>query len=142
MNLDIDAKYSTFSTSIIFHLLHNSEEYKELWKEKYPHLNSQLDNFFKNENCGCRPVLLQQYKKTRFDIDVMTVDFINNNPDVINIDEFCETTGSQDLRGTVFHIPNNVSSYKDFLASLQQKRASFNTFNAILIEDNIVVTFF
>ena len=142
MNLEIDKKYSTFSISIIFHLLHNCEDYKNLWIEKYPELSSQVNNFFKNTNCGCRPVLLQNYKKLRFDIDVFTVDFINNNPDIIDVDEFCKKTGSQDLRGTMFSIDNNIASYKDFMASLQQKNASFNNFNAFIIDDKIVVTFF
>ena len=142
MNLKIDPKYNTYSTSIIFHLLHNNEDYKNLWIKSYPEISQQAENFFKNENCGCRPVLLQNYKRFKFDIDVLTVNFINENPSSIDIDEFCKTKGSQDLRGTMFSINNNVGSYKDFLAALQQKNASFNNFNAITIDDKIVVTFF
>lgn len=142
MKLDIDSKYSTFSTSIIFHLLRKSEEYKNLWIEKYPQYTNQLNNFFKNEHCGCRPVLMQQYKKLRFEIDVFTVNFINENPDVLDVDKFCKETGSQDLRGTVFSINNDMNAYKDFMASLQQKNASFNGFNTITIDDKIVATFF
>ena len=142
MNLEVDKKYSTFSTSIIFHLLHNCEDYKNLWLDKYPDLSNQINNYFKNVNCGCRPVLLQHYKRLRFDIDVFTVNFINQNPEVIDLDEFCKKTGSQDLRGTMFSIDNDLSSYKDFMASLQQKNASFSSFNAFIVDDKIIVTFF
>lgn len=142
MNLTIDSKYSTFSISIVFYLLHNNEKYNLLWQENFPDLSNQAKNFFENQNCGCRPPLLQNYLKNRFSVDVFTVNFINENPESIDITSFCEKIGEQNLRGTMFVIENSVSSFKDFMASLQQKRASFSNFNAINIEDKIVVTFF
>lgn len=142
MNLEITKDYSTYSTSIVLHLLHNSEDYNNIWKEKYPELSNQLNNFFKNENCGCRPPILQNYIKNRFHIDVFTVDFINSNDSKFDIENFIKEKGSQNLRGAMFVLDNNISSYQDFLASLQQKKASFNNFNAINIGDKIVVTFF
>ena len=54
----IDHRYSTYSIPIIFYLLHNNEDYKNKWVERFPENENQANNFFKNENCGCRPVLL------------------------------------------------------------------------------------
>ncbi len=142
MNLSIDSRYSTFSTSIIFHLLHNNERYNLLWQDKFPNLSNQASNFFKDQNCGCRPPLLQNYLKNRFTIDLYTVEFINKNPDSIDINEFCETVGEQNLRGSMFVIESTTNAFKDFMSSLQQKRASFSNFNAINIDDKIVITFF
>lgn len=142
MKSPIDKRYSTYSTSIIFHLLHNNEDYNKLWIENYPDTEPQATNFFNNENCGCRPVLLHKYKKFRFDIDLFTVDFLNKNPDVINFDEFCESVGRQDLRGTMFSVKKSESSFKDFFANLQTKNSSFSYFNTLVLEDKILVTFF
>jgi len=142
MSLSINPKYNTYSISIVFHLLHNNEDYKNLWVSKFPDTEHQADNFFKDENCGCRPVLLQKYKKFRFEADLMTVEFINENPDVIDIDDFCTQVGGQELRGTMFSIPNTESDYKDFLAALQQKNAQFNHFNVLQMGEKIIVTFF
>lgn len=142
MSLSIDSRYNTYAVSIVFHLLHNNENYKNLWIEKFPDTENQANNFFKNENCGCRPVLLQKYKKFRFDADVMTVTFLNENPDVLDFDEFCINTGGQELRGTMFSIPNTESDYKDFLASIQQKKAVFSHFNVLQMGEKIIITFF
>jgi len=140
MNLNIDQRYSTYSASIVFYLLHHNQEYSNIWKDKYPQFVNQLDNYFKDINCGCRPPLIQFYRKNRFEIDVFTVDFINNQ-NLIDFDSFCEKFGGQNLRGAMFSIPNNESSYKDFLASLQVKNASFNNFQTLQFDDKILITF-
>lgn len=142
MNLEIDPRYSTYSTSIVLHLLHNNEEYSKLWISKFPKTESQASNFFKNENCGCRPVLLSTYKKHRFQIDVFTVDFINSNKKAIDLEKFFEENGGQDLAGHVFAIPEGEGHYKDFLAAIQQKKGRFSYFNTIQIDGKILVTFF
>lgn len=142
MDTKIDSRYNTFSTSIIFHLLHNNEKYKNLWVENYPLVKNQANNYFDNENCGCRPVLLQNYRKFRFDVDLMTVNFILKNPDVLNFDEFCTSIGNQEIRGTVFSVNNNPNDFKDFLSTIQQKNYSFNYFNTQTFDDKIIISFF
>lgn len=142
MNLTIDSRYSTFSISIIFYLLHNNKNYNLLWQEKFPELSNQANNFFENENCGCRPPLFQNYLKNRFSIDVFTVNFINENPQSIDLEVFFQEIGEQNLRGAMFVIDASINSFQDFMVSLQQKKASFSNFNAINIDDKIVVTFF
>lgn len=142
MNLDIDPRYSTFSTSIVLYLLHNSKEYNDLWISKYPDTTHQAENYFKDENCGCRPVLLRKYAKLRFDIDAMTVNFINSNPNLLNFNEFCDNIGFQDLHGVMFSVPNNPGDYKDFLSSLKQKNVRFNGFNTTSFDNEILITFF
>ena len=119
LKLDIDSRYSTYSLSIVLHLIHNNEEFKNLWIEKYPSTESYANNFFKNENCGCRPSLVTMYKRDRFNAD-----------------------GSQNLDGFVFAIPATEGHYKDFLASLQQKNAKFSHFNTLQLNDKIILTFF
>lgn len=142
MNLEIDKRYSTYSLSIILHLLRKSEDYKNLWCEKYPKTEGFANNFFKNENCGCRPHLVTQYKKDRFNADIMTVNFLNENPEVLDLPEFFESTGGQELAGHVFAIPAQEGHYKDFLAALHQKNAIFSHFNTIQLNDKIILTFF
>jgi len=142
MNLEIDPRYSTYSTSIVLHLLHNNEDYNKLWVSKFPQTEPQASNFFKNENCGCRPVLLSTYKKHRFQVDVFTVDFINSNKKAINLKKFFEENGGQDLAGHVFAIPEGEAHYKDFLAAIQQKKGRFSYFNTLQIDGKILVTFF
>jgi len=138
----IDHRYSTYSIPIVFYLLHNNEEYKNKWVERFPENENQANNFFKNENCGCRPVLLHTYQKLRFEADSMTVDFINSNPDCIDFDKFCEEVGGQNLRGAIFSVRKRESDFKDFMATLQQKKAEFNAFNTLELEDKILITFF
>jgi hypothetical protein len=140
--MKIDPRYNTYATSIIFHLLHNNEEYNKLWIEKYPDIEPQATNYFKDVNCGCAPVLLQKYRKFRFDIDFLTVDFINKNPDSINLDDFCQNLGRQELRGTMFSVNKTEADFKNFVASLHKKNASFTFFNTLELEDKILVTFF
>lgn len=142
LKLDIDPRYSTYSISIILHLIHNNEEYKDLWCKTYPNTEPFANNFFKNENCGCRPNLVNQYKRDRFNADLMTVNFINTHEDVIDMDKFCEEVGGQNLDGFVFAIPATEGHYKDFLASLQQKNAKFSHFNTLQLNDKIILTFF
>lgn len=142
MNLDIDPRYNTYSLSIVLHLLHNNLDYNKLWISKYPQTESQASNFFKNSECGCRPVLVRNYKKFRFSIDCMTVDFINQNPSVLDFDNFCKTVGGQDLRGTIFSVENTESAYKDFVATLLEKKSLFSYYNTVSIGDRILITFF
>lgn len=142
MNLNIDERYSTYSKSIVFYLLHNDEKYSELWKSKYPQFENQLNNFFKDVNCGCRPPLLQHYNKHRFEVDVLTVNYINENKPEFNFDNFCSEYGGQDLRGAMFAIPATKSDYKDFLSSLQVKKANFSNFNSLKLGEEILITFF
>jgi len=142
MNLTIDPRYNTYAISIVFYLLHNNEDYKNIWIENFPETEHQANNFFKDENCGCRPVLLQKYKKFRFDADVITVKFLNENPEALDFDDFCTNIGGQELRGTMFSVPNTEGDYKDFLASLQQKKAIFSHFNVLQMGEKILITFF
>ena len=140
--MKIDPRYNTYATSIIFHLLHNNEEYNKLWIEKYPDTKPQASNYFKDINCGCAPVLLQKYRKFRFDIDFITVQFLLKFPDALNFDEFCKNSGKQELRGTMFAIEKKESSFKDFIANLHTRNASFTFFNTLELDDKILVTFF
>jgi len=142
MNLKIDKRYSTYSISIVLYLLHNNKSYNDLWVSNYPDTEMQAINYFKDVNCGCRPVLLQKYTKQRFDIDVMTVDFINSNPECLDFNSFCESNGGQDLRGNIFSVQNKESDFKDFMSTLKEKNARFNSFNTLVIEDKILITFF
>lgn len=156
LNLEIDSQYSTFSLSIVLHLIHNNEEYKELWSKKYPNTAPFANNFFKNSNCGCRPNLVNQYKRDRFNADIMTVNFINTHEDPfkkknpkegeedekLDLKGFCDKVGSQELNGFVFAIPASEGHYKDFLASIQQKNAEFSHFNTLQLNDKIILTFF
>tara|TARA_B100000497_G_C7309058_1_gene208356 strand:- start:108 stop:536 length:429 start_codon:yes stop_codon:yes gene_type:complete len=142
MKLQIDKRYSTYSLSIVLHLIHNNEEYKNLWCESYPESESYANNFFKNENCGCRPRLVEAYNLDRFNADIMTVNFINENPEAINLEEFFKSSGGQELKGHVFAIPSTEGHFKDFLSSVQQKNGIFSHFNTLTIEDKILITFF
>lgn len=142
ITLAYDSRYNTYSIPAIFHLLHHSEDYSKLWISKFPDTQVQAENFFKNENCGCRPVLLQKYYKHRVDVDLFTVYFIHENPNCVNFDDLCKNVGGQDLRGTIFSVNNSIGDFKDFLSSLQQKKASFNHFNTVTIGDKILVNFF
>lgn len=139
MKTDISIQYSTHSISIVLHLLHNNEDYNKLWIEKFPKTKAQASNFFKNENCGCRPVLLSTYKKNRFHVDLFTVNFINENS--IDLKPIYED-GGQDLAGHVFAIPEGEAHYKDFLSAIQQKKGRFNYFNTLQIDGKILITFF
>ena len=141
MNLDTDPRYSTYSISIIYYLLHHNETYNNEWKLHYPENQEQLKNFFKNVDCGCWPVLLQTYRRNRFQIDLMTVNFINSIND-FDVTEFINSQGRQDLRGTMFSIKDNISEYKDFLANVQAKNADFDYFNTLRVEDKIIINFF
>lgn len=142
MNLDIDPKYNTYSVSIVLFLLNNNESYNKLWKEKYPDTETAASNFFNDPNCGCKPVLLSQYRKDKFNADIMTVSFINENPDCINFEEFYEKYASRDIAGHIFSIPEGEGNYKDFIATLQEKRYIFKFFNTIKIDGRILFTFF
>jgi len=141
MSLTTDSRYSTYSLSIVLYLIHNNEDYKNLWCEKYPNAKQYAENFFKDENCGCRPGIIKQYKLDRFHADIMTVEFINKNKDCLNFDEF-EKIGKRDISGHVFSIPKSEGHYQDFLASLQQKNTTYSHFNTTVIDDKILVTFF
>jgi len=142
MNLSIDQRYNTYSLSIVLHLIHTNSEYNKIWCDKFPDTVSQASNYAKNTDCGCRPVLVKKYRQFRFEADIMTVGFINDNPSCINFDKFCEEVGGQDLHGTVFSVNNTESDFKDFLAILQQKKASFQYFNALPMGEKILVSFF
>ena len=142
MNLEIDKRYSTYSTSIVLHLLHTNDKYNKLWIETFPDTSSQAKNFRKNENCGCRPTLLSTYKRNRFHVDLMTVDFINKNNKTIDIETFFDDEGGQDLAGHVFAIPEGEAHYRDFLSAIQQKRGKYSHFNTIQMNGKILITFF
>lgn len=126
-NLNIDDRYSTYSISIILYLLHNNEDYNKLWISHFPQTENQASNFFKDENCGCRPVLLQTYKKLRFKADLFTVQFLIDNPSAINFDEFTKEIGGQDLRGSMFSVNKTESDFKDFMSIIQQKKLHLHT---------------
>jgi hypothetical protein len=141
MNTEIKSSYNAYSIGIVLHLIRNNEKYRKLWIEKYPITENFVNNFVKDENCGCRPSIIKQYKKDRFAADLMTVNFINENKD-FDIDEFAKTNPPQYLENAVFALPNTEAHYKDFLAALQQKNARFSHFTSIQIDDKIILTFF
>lgn len=140
MNLEIPSTYNAYSVGLVLHLIRSDESYRKIWLEKYPETENFVNNFVKNENCGCRPSIIRQYKKDRFAADLLTVNFINESN--FDFEEFVKTNPSQDLDGAVFAIPNTEAHYKDFLAALQQKNARFNHFTSIQIDDKIILTFF
>lgn len=141
MNLEIESSYNAYSLGVVLHLIRNNEDYRKLWLDKYSETENFVNNFVKNENCGCRPSIIRQYKKDRFAADKMTVNFINSC-DSFNYEEFVKANPAQELEGAVFAIPNTEAHYKDFLAALQQKNARFKHFNSIQIDDKIILTFF
>lgn len=142
MNLNIDPKYNRYSISIILYLLHSNKDYSKLWIEKYPETETAALNFFENTECGCKPTIVSQYSQDRFNADVMTVSFINDNPDCIDLEKFCEKNGSKDVVGHVFSVPLGEGHYKDFIATVREKRFIFNYFNTTIINDRILITFF
>ena len=142
MNFNIDKKYNKYSLSIILYLIHNNEKYNKLWIKCYPQTETAATNFFKDQNCGCKPVLVSEYKNDRFCADMMTVNFINENEDCIDLDSFCENEAERDIAGHIFSIPEGEGHYKDFIATLQEKRFKFKFFNSIKIDGRILITFF
>ena len=142
MNLDIDKRYSLYPATIVLHLIHSNESYNNLWVSKYSDTEMQASNYFKDVNCGCSPVLLATYKRNRFPIDIMTVNFINENPDCIDFDEFCNEYAERDIAGHVFSIPEGEGHFKDFVANLQTKRYKFKHFETLKSDDRVLITFF
>tara|TARA_B100002019_G_scaffold293175_1_gene319160 strand:- start:20379 stop:20804 length:426 start_codon:yes stop_codon:yes gene_type:complete len=141
MNLSIDKRYSSLSLGILLHLIHNNEDFKNKWIEKYPNTKQYAENFFKDENCGCRPRIIQQYKADRFDADIFIVNYINENEGVIDWNEM-ESKAERDISGHVFSIPATESHYQDFLSSLHQKNATYEHFTSLVLKDKIILTFF
>ena len=141
MNLSIDSRYSLLSLGIFLHLMHNDETFKNAWVEKYPESEDYANNFFKNENCGCRPRLIQTYKRNRFDADLFIVNYINENEGCVDFNEL-EQKAERDVTGHVFSIPAAEGHYQDFLASLHQKNAYYSHFNTMVLGDKIILTFF
>ena len=142
MNLEIDQHYSKYSESIVLYLIHNNEGYKDLWVSEYPETKDQANNYFKDVNCGCSPVLLHQYKVSRFHIDVMTVNFINSHPDSIDLKDFYEKNPPRYVAGHVFSIPVGEGHYKEFVSSLQANRFIYNHFTTLVVDDRVLITFF
>jgi hypothetical protein len=142
MNLDIDKRYSQYSESVVLNLIHTNEEYRDLWISKYEDTEDQANSYFKDINCGCSPVLLANYKKNRFPIDVMTVDFINKNPECIDLDKFISEKAPRYVAGHIFSIPEGEGHYKEFIASIQADKFIFNHFTTLKVDDRILITFF
>lgn len=142
MNLKVDQRYNTFSIKIVLHLIHNSKQYNDLWVKNYPDTETAASNFFNDSNCGCKPVLLSQYKKDKFNADVMTVNFINENPESINLEEIFKDDTERDLHGHIFSIPEGEGHFKDFISTIQEKRYSFKFFNTTKMDNKIFFTFF
>lgn len=140
MNLEIRSEYNNVAMGLVLHLVRKNEDYRKLWLSKYPETENYVNNFVKNENCGCRPSILKQYKRDKFNADMMTVDFINNCED-FDFDQYLKDNPAQYLEGNVFAIPNTEAHYKDFLAALHQKNAKFNYFNTLQVSDKIILTF-
>lgn len=140
-DLHINNKYNKYSLYIILHLIHNDESFKDAWIERFPDQKSYAENFFKNENCGCKPRIVSLYHAERFAADLLTVQYINKNPDCINWEEI-EKEAAPDVTGHVFSVPATESHYQDFLASLQQKNAMFNFFVPTKINDKLLISFF
>ncbi len=141
MNLSISKEYSSLSLGIFLHLMHNNEKFNKLWIKTYPDQKPFADNFFKDENCGCRPRLIHKYKRERFHADLLIVNFINENEGCVDMKEMT-TKADRDITGHVFSIPVSESHFQDFLASLHQKNAFYNHFTTTTIKDKLVLTFF
>jgi len=143
MKLDTHPDYSKYSLSIVLHLIQTNEEYKKLWIKTFPKTEAPANNFSKNENCGCRPSLVAQYKQQRFEADLMTVNFINSDPNIsLKINDFIKNKASRDLAGHVFAIPATEGHYKDFLASIEQQNSTYKYFDTLHIGEKIIITFF
>jgi len=140
-DLYIDKRYNRYSLFIILHLIHNHEEFKNIWINKFVDQETYANNYFKDENCGCKPRIVSCYKQERFAADYIAVKFINENPNSVNFDDV-EEKASPDITGNAFSMPATESHYQDFLASLQQKNAMFNHFVPLQIGDKLIVTFF
>jgi len=143
MKLESHPEYSKYSLSIVLHLIRTNEEYKKLWIKTFPKTEAPANNFSKNENCGCRPSLVSQYKLKRFEADLMTVNFLNSHPDnSLKINDFIKNQASRDLAGHVFAIPATEGHYKDFLASIEQQNSEYRYFDTLKMNDKIIITFF
>jgi len=142
MNLEITEKYNNYSTSVFLYLLHNNKEFNSKFIDAYPDLEGPASNFFNDENCGCKPRLVVRYKKSRFQLDLMIVQFINENPDCINLDSFFESEGFKDISGATFAVNNTEADYRDFLATIGSKNIKHNGFSSVPINDKILVSFF
>lgn len=139
--LYIDKRYNKNSLYVVLYLIHNNEDYKNLWVETFPDQKGFANNYHKNENCGCKPRIVSKYKEERFAADYLTVEFLTKNPEAINFDDV-EKEASPDVTGNVFSVPATESHYQDFLASLQQKNAMFNFFVPTRIGDKLIISFF
>tara|TARA_R110000765_G_C18855638_1_gene599460 strand:+ start:703 stop:1131 length:429 start_codon:yes stop_codon:yes gene_type:complete len=140
-DLYIDKRYNRYSLFVVLHLIHNHEEFKNIWIDKFVDQETYANNYFKDENCGCKPKIVSCYKQERFAADCIAVKFINENPDSVNFDNV-ESDASPDITGNAFSMPATEAHYQDFLASLQQKNAMFNHFVPVTIGDKLIVTFF
>ena len=140
-DLYIDKRYNRYSLYVILYLIHNNENFKNKWVEKFPDQDSYANSYHKDENCGCKPRIVTRYKEDRFGADCLAVEFINQNEGCIDFDEV-EEKASPDITGHAFAMPATEAHYQDFLASLQQKNAMFNNFVPVTLGDKLIVTFF
>jgi hypothetical protein len=140
-DLYIDKRYNRYSLYVILYLIHNNENFKNKWVEKFPDQDSYANSYHKDENCGCKPRIVTRYKEDRFSADCLTAEFINQNEGCIDFDEV-EEKASPDITGHAFAISATEAHYQDFLASLQQKNAMFNNFVPVTLGDKLIVTFF
>ena len=141
MDLHIDPRYNRHSIFVVLHLLHNNQEFSDMWLEKYPDQVSFATNYFKDENCGCKTHLIRKYRQDRFAVDVMVAKFIEDNEGCVDFDKV-EEESSTDISGQAFSMPATEGHYQDFLASLQQKNAMFNHFTPVILGEKLIVTFF
>ena len=139
--LYIDKRYNKHSLYVILHLIHNSEEFKNQWVDRFSDQSSYANNYHKDVNCGCKPRIVSKYKEERFAADCLAVSFIEENPDVVDFEKV-EEDSSPDIVGHAFAMPATEAHYQDFLASLQEKNAMFNHFVPVQLGDKLIVTFF
>ena len=139
--LYIDKRYNKYSLHVLLHLIHNNEDFKNQWVERFPDQDSFANNFFKDVNCGCKPRIVSRYREDRFAADCLVVDFVEKNPKSIDFDKV-EEEASPDVIGHAFAMPATEAHYQDFLASLQEKNAMFNHFVPVTLGDKLIVTFF
>jgi hypothetical protein len=142
MNIEISKKYSTHSTALFLELLHNNKDFNTLFVKEYPELEGPATSFFADENCGCKPRLLVCYRNFRFHIDLMIINYIQSNPDCIDLDDFFETNYKKDLSKATFAIDNTESDYNNFLATANAKSIDPKGFSTTVIGDKILITFF
>jgi hypothetical protein len=139
--MNIQENQKKYGVTIVLELIGGSKLFYEAYVKQYPTNLANAMSFSKNPNCTCRNALIKHYNENKPEVDTFTMEFLEEHPSELAIDQFLQKHANKNVVGTIVKIDKTPEAFKDVTNKMQSEKWVFRQMS-VAVEDDKYILFF